>query len=490
MFCTKCGHELPENAKFCPKCGASRLGPVEVNESGNQTEKDTNLIQSQSPDFSHLEDKDTQSPFVEDVEVSHTAQQSTTNAWTEYEKVVQKNVTYYIPQFQKIAAGEKTKFNWAAFFFTMYFCFYRKCAHMFKKYFLVPLIVTLISTGILTIGFSNFSLTLMAVGGVATLIGYIWYFVSAIRFGKNFTREYYAYVKTLLTSGTEKQYGTSLAAALVCIAVYSLLNILIGTIGSLLMFSSFTDLDTPDINEPSASITDNSTVSSSTDTSSTSAEIQDVSPDITFTSGTFATTSNASSAYNNGGIVVELEVVGEQVTYTVTSISASQRIASISGVSDLGDTIHASGDDGWGNIVEGDIIAMDDDFISVEFEVVTLDEYAMWDLSCPYTILTRCTEEETTTTSSYPIQIRMDNLMSANILGDTFWSAYEGGWIEEWMSLYVNESSDPNILYEPFWYDEQLGEWTYYGITYSQAEEAGWGTVWTEILANNGYTRY
>ena len=150
--------------------------------------------------------------------------------------------------------------------------------------------------------------------------------------------------------------------------------------------------------------------------------------------------------------------------------------------------IQASGDDGWFNIVAGEITAIDDDAIAVEFEVVTYDPDAMWNLGCPYTILTRCAEPEPPVpASSYPIEIRMDNLMSANILGDTFWGAYENGWLEEWMYLYVHGDSDPDILFEPFWYDAQLGEWTYYGITYAQAEEAGWGYVWIEIMANNGY---
>ena len=223
---------------------------------------------------------------------------------------------------------------------------------------------------------------------------------------------------------------------------------------------------------------------------STSNDNQNISSNTTFSSGTFATSSNASTAYENGGIVVDLDVSGDQVAYTVTSISETQRIASISGVADQSNSIHVSGDDDWGNIVEGDIIVMEDNFISVEFTLVAADPNAMWELDCPYTILTRCVETETDASSSYPIQIRMDSLMSANILGDTFWSAYENGWLEEWMSLYVNGSSDPNILFEPFWYDEQLGEWTYYGITYSQAETAGWGSIWTEILANNGYSRY
>ena len=136
-------------------------------------------------------------------------------------------------------------------------------------------------------------------------------------------------------------------------------------------------------------------------TDSTSTEPSDSSSTMVFSSGTFATVSDASSAYENGGIVVDLTVNGNQVMYTVTSISASQRIASISGVADQDSTIYASGDDGWGNIVKGNIAAMDDNFISVEFEVVTSNADAMWELDCPYTILTRCTE--TGLTSSFDI---------------------------------------------------------------------------------------
>lgn len=121
----------------------------------------------------------------------------------------------------------------------------------------------------------------------------------------------------------------------------------------------------------------------------------DINSTAVFSSGTFATVNDASSVYETGGIIVDLDVTGNQVTYTVTSASATQRIASISGVADQGNTIHASGIDDWGNLVEGDIVAMDDDFISVEFELITANADAMWELDCPYTILTRCVDNST-----------------------------------------------------------------------------------------------
>ena len=132
-----------------------------------------------------------------------------------------------------------------------------------------------------------------------------------------------------------------------------------------------------------------------TDADSTANDTSNASSTAVFSSGTFATESDASSVYETGGIVVDLTVVDDQVTYTVTSISSAQRIASLSGVADQGNTIHATGDDGWGNIVKGDIVAMDDNFISVEFQLVSSNSDAMWELDSPYTILTRCVETDT-----------------------------------------------------------------------------------------------
>ena len=490
MYCTKCGNELPDNAKFCPKCGTSTSEQMQLEPQIGKGELENASVQSSTTDSpqvqsNHLNNEQniqTETVQEESTTAEQFASQPSDDLWANVEKVVQKNAAYYIPQFQKAATGEKTKFNWAAFFFSIYFCFYRKCAHLFKKYFLVPLIITLASTLVLVVGFSQFSLTAMAVGGIVAFAGSIWSFVNGIRFGKNFNREYYAHTKAVLAAGDKKRYGTSMVSALICVAAVCFIYILISGVSSALMFLPLSDsaVAVPDMSTPDVS------QSSSADGSISSSFEQDDLSSVLFTSGTFATGGSESSVYMNGGIVAELEVAEDQVTYTVTSISSGERIAMISGASPQGDQLYASGDDGWGNIVAGNIFAIDEDSIAVEFDVVSADASAMWSLSCPYTVLDRCTEQ-TVSVSSYPIQIRMDNLMSANILGDTFWSAYEGGWIEEWMSLYVNGSSDPDVLYEPFWYDDQLGEWTYYGITYSQAAEAGWGSVWTEIMESNGY---
>ena len=86
--------------------------------------------------------------------------------------------------------------------------------------------------------------------------------------------------------------------------------------------------------------------------------------------------------------------------------------------------------------------------------------------------------------SSYPIQLDMDQLLTSRINGTTFREAWEQGWLDEWMNLYVNGSSDGSSPYEAYWYDDGLREWTYYGITYSQAASAGWGDIWLELLGS------
>ena len=84
--------------------------------------------------------------------------------------------------------------------------------------------------------------------------------------------------------------------------------------------------------------------------------------------------------------------------------------------------------------------------------------------------------------SNYPIQIDMQDLLSANILGYTFYTAYASGTLEHWMFLYVHDASDPEIVYDPLWFDAQLGQMTYYGILQQQAINAGWGDIWVELV--------
>lgn len=86
--------------------------------------------------------------------------------------------------------------------------------------------------------------------------------------------------------------------------------------------------------------------------------------------------------------------------------------------------------------------------------------------------------------SGYPIQLDMNKLLSARIEGITFREAWDQGRLDEWMHLYVNGSSNSGSSYEAYWYDENLHEWTYYGITYSQAAAAGWGDIWLALMGN------
>lgn len=83
------------------------------------------------------------------------------------------------------------------------------------------------------------------------------------------------------------------------------------------------------------------------------------------------------------------------------------------------------------------------------------------------------------TTSSFD----MDALFAADIFGSTFYMAYDEGWLDEWLSLYINGSSDPGPdHYTTQWYDDILEEWTLYGISRADASAAGWGYIWDELM--------
>lgn len=135
-------------------------------------------------------------------------------------------------EFRKIDAGEKTKFNWAAFFLVFAFCFYRKCGHLAKKYFLIPVILTLLTAPIYAIGMATFEFSLYTAASVVGTVGGIWIFVNAIRMGKTFNAKYYEHLQRVSEMRDEKRYGTSMKNAVISVVVYIVLTAVISSVST------------------------------------------------------------------------------------------------------------------------------------------------------------------------------------------------------------------------------------------------------------------
>lgn len=157
-------------------------------------------------------------------------------------KVVVKNTSYYLPEFEKLKEGLPAKFNWAAFFFGLVFCLYRRCGELIKRYFVPPLVAYIIPIIILTYGATSFHLTLIMIGACMTVVIQIWMLVNCIRFGKHFNRDYYVHCQNVLSQGNEKQYGTSTKAVLLFYGILLAASIQ-ATVSGVLISDSFSQSD-------------------------------------------------------------------------------------------------------------------------------------------------------------------------------------------------------------------------------------------------------
>lgn len=221
-FCVNCGTPLPDEAGFCPKCGAKveiphcpscgkevdfeteyciycgarlkeeavpePLAPETPNQQGEKkAPAQPEEVPQQGKPVPHLTAQD----FSQD-NTKRTASKAT------LEQIVEKNTAYYLPQFEQIEAGQKGKFNWAAFFLGGFFCFYRRSGKIFWKYckwafilMAVILVGTVASAG-LAINSVDGIMTWAIVCGVASLVTGVVGIVCAVRCGKNFNQEYYS----------------------------------------------------------------------------------------------------------------------------------------------------------------------------------------------------------------------------------------------------------------------------------------------------------
>lgn len=116
----------------------------------------------------------------------------------EKKQIIGKNEEYYLPQLRKIQAGERGRFNWAAFFFGLYHAAYRGVWRHWLSFMKVPLIIGTVALGVsVHNGESGSTLMTMALIQISSLLSFIF----AVRYGKRFNHMYMNYVEQRVAQG-------------------------------------------------------------------------------------------------------------------------------------------------------------------------------------------------------------------------------------------------------------------------------------------------
>lgn len=148
MFCCKCGTQLPEDALFCQKCGTKVVQK-------NADQQPANLPE---------------------------------------EKTYGDNIKpYYREQFDKIAAGQKPDFNWAALFLNGWMQLYNGCTGIFCKTFLPLLIASFTVSLVSVLGALHFNPVLIGIttflSVVLSIVGIALSIINGLKFNEWFYRD-------------------------------------------------------------------------------------------------------------------------------------------------------------------------------------------------------------------------------------------------------------------------------------------------------------
>ena len=223
MYCLKCGYKIPAGAAFCPNCGAK----VQAAESARPAAVPSEVV----PQSNAVPPAGPSVPPA----ASQSAQNNAQPAGDPLAVMVGKHADYYLAEFKKIDAGQKPRFNWAAFLLGPMMCFYRRSGELFKKYFLPVYIALLVSSLVLMVGMSSLNGPVAVVGAVLALAAGVWGLVNAIRFAKNFNRDYYAHCKQQLAKpASERKSGTSIKNIVLFLLALTGVEIVFSIVGGLL----------------------------------------------------------------------------------------------------------------------------------------------------------------------------------------------------------------------------------------------------------------
>ena len=221
MYCSNCGAKMDDDSVFCPECGArceepaqtqADTAPQETAKTPDAPTQDGAPVAADGADSAQEAPSASQSAAQQ--EEQSAAQQepqaetpSTAAALAAAANRPQSGAAsvsgpptngYFAAQFARIAAGEKPKFNWAAFFLAPFNQLYHSSTQVFKKtflpYFIVMCLLGLAGQIAASATLATFSLGALAVTGVLSLASFgvgVWGFVLCILNGKNYTKKLY-----------------------------------------------------------------------------------------------------------------------------------------------------------------------------------------------------------------------------------------------------------------------------------------------------------
>ncbi len=208
MNCPNCGNPVSEGASFCPLCGSrvnaalsaqhqeqsapgNPVQPVQ-GESGPQTAAQQGNDQSGYTQQSYPQQGYTQQSYGQQ---SYTQQNygQPGYGYNQPDMGPQRPVSpYYQRQFALIAQGQRSRFNWAAFFLGPYHAVYRGHTKRFLALYLPLLILTLVNEVALIAAFGANNLSLI---GITVILSWVISLVSiglAIYNGLTFNKSYFA----------------------------------------------------------------------------------------------------------------------------------------------------------------------------------------------------------------------------------------------------------------------------------------------------------
>lgn len=200
MYCSKCGAQLADDSRFCSACGAP-CNPQQ------QTVQEAPVNQQTIP--------------VPEVPANG----------------------YYEIQFARIAAGEKAKFNWAAFFLGPFHQLYHGSIKRFQKTYLPYMIAAAALYLVQMIATFTTSLTgtlmVTALAGILWLALSIWALVLAIGNGRKYNA--CLYEQTGGNAAAVPKRKKPVCVLIAAIVVYGILLTAVSAIGTRMMMESWMD---------------------------------------------------------------------------------------------------------------------------------------------------------------------------------------------------------------------------------------------------------